>query len=730
MIPFAPLRRAVATLLLLALPRPSVADPRWWWSDVRLTNTASDSITPHLRSPGYATGGAGGQAVFLTYAEVDPAEGDLDIWLTASFDAGCTFCPPTRLTDTDVDETRPRVAVLALPEGFWSIAVIFERPSTGEVIIAWDSTRLSYQQPHDAMCLALTALGPQIAAADQYFRHGGRDANCSWPDIAAAGTMDFGHFHATWAETTLLGSVIQYAHDLTARGGIGWRLDPIKTVGMPSPAVEPLLERPRITADLLTDPDPDSGNSTRDRSAPSIVYVRHRNAGPAMIAEIVGLRSVDSGVTFSPDGSRADAPAAPLSEPMSGGLDADVRPALDAAFSSFSTEEPAWISAAWSAERPGDMPLLACDERRLQAPASPLPDWRPGSDEVLGLPHPDGGAPSLAVQHQFGAQPAPQWIAWHDARSGIREIVSRAGILDEIATPPFDASLYPIAPARPLDTAVSADVQLSHCAVDEATLLCPTTRMVGMASDPSIDANEMGVFMAWSDTRDGNAEIYFKRVDTFVSANAPLLSTGCDPSGTAHVDVTFTLNPSCPTPFAGERMLRYLIYWRDDASGGYANAASPLIVMAADEPGPTATRRITGLSTGTSWRVIVVPEDEARNVFPLDFDPSAAPSFVPFNEQAIVTADPCVVVPPCLWRSDVTSLSPHVPARADVYLVPPSAEDIHLEGASYECPFASGDLEPDATALDNGVPLSLYQVNRPFGSLRLAKSARSILFTW
>ena len=71
-----------------------------------------------------------------------------------------------------------------------------------------------------------------------------------------------------------------------------------------------------------------------------------------------------------------------------------------------------------------------------------------------------------------------------------------------------------------------------------------------------------------------------------------------------------------------------------------------------------------------------------------------------------------------------------MPARSATYLVPPSAEDIHVQGGAYDCPIASGDLEPDAAALDNRVPLSLYQVNRAFGTLRLQKSARTIRFSW
>ena len=65
---------------------------------------------------------------------MDAAQGDLEVWMIASFDGGCTFCDATRLTDNDVDDTNPRVAVLGLPSGTWSFGVAFE--SAGQVLIA------------------------------------------------------------------------------------------------------------------------------------------------------------------------------------------------------------------------------------------------------------------------------------------------------------------------------------------------------------------------------------------------------------------------------------------------------------------------------------------------------------------------------------------------------------------------------------------------------------------
>lgn len=81
----------------------------------------------------------------------------------------------------------------------------------------------------------------------------------------------------------------------------------------------------------------------------------------------------------------------------------------------------------------------------------------------------------------------------------------------------------------------------------------------------------------------------------------------------------------------------------------------------------------------------------------------------------------------CLHRSDVTRLHPHAPTR-DVVYAPRGPEDVALRAAQYACPFADGDLEPDATVLVDGTPLVLYQVDRDLDTLRLEKAGSTIRF--
>jgi hypothetical protein len=92
------------------------------------------------------------------------------------------------------------------------------------------------------------------------------------------------------------------------------------------------------------------------------------------------------------------------------------------------------------------------------------------------------------------------------------------------------------------------------------------------------------------------------------------------------------------------------------------------------------------------------------------------------------TLDGCAECrPTCLHRGDVTGLRPHDPPRAEAYQAR-DPRDVALPGDPLACPFVDGDLEPDAGALSNGVALSLYQVNRPVGSLRLEKAGSTIRF--
>ena len=226
--------RIVALLLLLA--SSAHADPRWWWDDMRLTATPADSVMPHVTIPGYAFGGGtvGGRAAFVAWSERDPVDGDLEIWMRATFDGGCTWCDAIRITDNSVDDTHPRIAVVGLPTGFFSFAIAYE--SAGEVVLAWDSTTSRHTVPDDELCSEIQPVGPAIIANDQYL-HFGTGRAAEHPRLCQASTPAFGHFHLAWKQSAGLGSgsEIRYAHDLTGEGGAGWLMDAPLLLPPPDP---------------------------------------------------------------------------------------------------------------------------------------------------------------------------------------------------------------------------------------------------------------------------------------------------------------------------------------------------------------------------------------------------------------------------------------------------------------------------------------------------------------
>lgn len=104
----------------------------------------------------------------------------------------------------------------------------------------------------------------------------------------------------------------------------------------------------------------------------------------------------------------------------------------------------------------------------------------------------------------------------------------------------------------------------------------------------------------------------------------------------------------------------------------------------------------------------------------------AVQSYYDVDDVSVVDAS---VQPPapCLWRSDLATLRPFDPPHASVFMAE-TPEGLSLRGPSWQCPLNDGDLETDPLALDNGVPLSFYQVNVPAGALRLEKAGTTIRF--
>lgn len=713
----------LVSLVVLVAATTARADPRWWWNDVRVTNNPGDSYVPHVAPIRYQPGGLA-NAVFVAWQDESDGGGDTEIWFTATFDGGCSFCPPMRITDNDAPDRRPRIAVMVLPEGLFSIAVAFENDE--QVAIAWDSTHADARVPAGQLCAELAKIATAIIAGDQYVRFGSLPRLTDHPDIVAVTIPSDGHFHAVYRQDTAVGSRVFAIRDLSARGGPGWTASPPKMLSGPGRGASIDNVDPAIAGDSLTSPDPVTGMPTAGRTAVDVVFVEH---GLGVERSLAYARSVDSGTTFSPTGMTTDAPGGSLSDPLLGRSPSN--PEIDATYRGFSSTMPAWIATAWDDYNSSSTwaSEIWTDGRHFDLPANPSPDWCPDVSLGGSTGFDDESVTAIAIEYPFPGLGARAWVGWTDSATGQREIHARGGLLDPTAPTFLDHSRFPIPAMRSLDPVVSRAFQLTACAFDEATFDCLPSRTWGDANVASFGANETGTYAVWSDTRDGNYEIYFKRTDGWISLGAPRLATGCSPDGSAWIDATFDQPPSCATRGAIEKMLRYRVYWSTQAGGPYDMVRGP-VEIAHDDAAGTVTRRITGLVPATTYHVIVVPEDEARNVLPAAFDPAIRQPGVLANEESIATPDPCVAPRICLWRSDIGSLLPHVPARLAVYLVPPSGDDISLQGPAYQCPIATGDLEQDAGALGNGVALSCYQVNLAVGMLRLAKAGTTIRFAF
>ena len=295
---------ALAALLAGALALPNAqADPRWWWSDQRLTSSPGDSITPHVAGAsleGAIIQGGGG---FITYAEVDLAEGDLEIWALASFDGGCSFCPPIRLTDNAVDDTNPRIAALVdSVSNTFSVAVAWE--SESRVLLGWDVDRIGAFESPSVQCEAFAEMGPGLRAGGQLHVFGAPGSLAASPDVAAFNSLGDQQFHLVWHDTRDGEDDIFHARDLSGRGGAGWLAQPARNLTTGSPP-GPGATHPRVGLAAFTDADP----GMRTGLTVDLVFLDESDGS------VHALRSTDSGTTFSPAGARADAPAGRVSEP-------------------------------------------------------------------------------------------------------------------------------------------------------------------------------------------------------------------------------------------------------------------------------------------------------------------------------------------------------------------------------------------------------------------------------
>jgi len=116
-----------------------------------------------------------------------------------------------------------------------------------------------------------------------------------------------------------------------------------------------------------------------------------------------------------------------------------------------------------------------------------------------------------------------------------------------------------------------------------------------------------------------------------------------------------------------------------------------------------------------------------------DYDQSGEPDWAVVNGTGTISVALNCVALTCLdsnWllRDDsVRSLAPHDPPKSEIFVFEGGLlmEDGHVDG------FVSGELDPDATVLDDASrPLVFYQVTEAGAVLQLVKSNRSIRVSW
>jgi hypothetical protein len=679
----ASLLAAVAVVLLR--PPDASADPRWFWNDARVAETGSVSVLDLDVVPGDPP------AVFIAWVEPPTLiEGRLQ--LIASFDGGCSFCPPTHVESLFGATDDLSLAVAELPaRGSYSIQVLHAAGS-GELQVLHDASSVPLSGTVAEKCAALLEVNANRRATVLSGTRADR------PDLAAGTDASGGSvFHAVWRQTDGLGSQeVFHARDL-AGDGTSWEV-----LGSLFPSIGGgEVGEVRVTIDALADaPGPHAVN---------VAWTR------PLAGEVLYLRSTDAGTTFSATG------APPASQPQAvnvaipghgtGALALDTGAPPDPA-------SPTWLGAFWYQER--ELPVFLDFAGKFQPDPTAPRSWSPQRSVTGGGFARDEGLAAAVFPGGFGGSPAPVFLAWTDM-PGLAgsEIFVRGGRLDGDLDPGVDLDTFPFAPVRPLDTSVSTNGQLSACAHDEATGACTPTRTRGRAHRPAADDDGTDVHVAWIDDRTGAPQPWYTRSDQEVAPPAPSLAVSCPTPATRRVTVTFPQVATCrSSPLAAEKLLRYLVYYGQVAGGPYENTdlggtdpGVPDTIVVVDDgtlPDPV-TVDIDGLLAGVIYRVVVVPEDDARNVFPPDFDPTVGRGASPPNERAVTTPVDCSAPVRCLYRATAPTLD-----STGLFVSPRGANDVAFASpgdVAHACPFASGDADPERVLDPGAPPLVFYQVD-------------------
>jgi hypothetical protein len=625
-------RLAAALAAVLLLAPAARAEPRWWWDDVAIgpIAEASDVDVAVVARPG--------EPSVVLVAWVEPPlffEGALR--LTASFDGGCSFCPPVHLESLFGPDDDIALAAAAFDGVTPTIAITVAHAVAGRVQVLHDATAL----PLDGAdgCAALLQLNLVIGRTQL------SDGDGDSPDVEGVANPASGRteFHAVWHQIAPTDEEwILHARDL-AGDGSAWE------AGRPLPTSAGLFVRqagPRVSLDLFS--------GATDAAVNVAWSVPEFN-------QVLYARSVDSGTTFSATGESPEGPPATVAQ---AGLGLAGPVAIDSGASADGTEPP-WHGVAMFQDR-GPAALVVADAQHQEGPALPGPAW--DVDPVLsdaGSFRDDGLATSVLPGGPAG-EPQPWWSFWTaPVFGGGREIVARGAVLDSDAAVPVDVDSPAFPPVRPDDPTVSATGTLTNCRTEPGLGECVSERISGSARAPATADDGTDVYLAWLDDRDGQPTVWFKRTDRSVAPPSPSLTTSCPAPDERRITVGFDQLPRCSSPSpVPETMGHYLVYYGTTAGGPYENTdldasdpAVPDTIVLMDDGTLTdpVTVDIDGLAAGTQYFVIVVPEDRAANTYPADFDPLAARGASPENEASITTPVTCGPCPALEWTEGLVA---------------------------------------------------------------------------
>jgi len=609
--------RLAVTVALLALAVGADADPRFWKHDRALTASSEDKSHPDIAFARVESAVGGPVYVAVVWEQ----EGDL--WMRFSPDFGCSWCDArVWVAEPGVIESRPRTAIAIKDFGVVSIQVVYE--AEGDVFAAHDAT-VSIADPVQA-CTTFQAASPATSLLSRARPTGTLDRA---PQIVKS-TDGFSvlHHHAVWERTDPVAatSTIEYSRDLIGDGS-GWTtsIDLSAQIGASG-------RLPDVAADMVAD--------SASQTAVSIFF-----------------HDPDQGGVFMVRNNQSGEPGAWSPTPIAVGQ--TVPSALSVDSSAFKFEGTVWNGAAWLEDGAA---TAYVDAAYWTGPpgVDRNPDFEAPGDLDLGATDPNGDI-SLSISAGFGGGPLTMLTLWTEG-TGPREILIRPGVLDPTTSPPRDLDRVPEYPRRemPPDPVISAVSQLSLCRWHEATGDC-----VGEARTPASIAGATQVATddvlgpaggtpihgaVFVDDRDGTPQIYIKFTDLQVGfALIQNAVPSCQALRTAQVQTT--LDPPCQacggSPFPPDDLERFLLYFGTTGRGGPYPERIELDADLVTDPHIELT---TDLAPGTDYTVLVVPEDEARNLQPVNFDPASPandPGFGTWAAFSTPSCEPAVILPGC-----------------------------------------------------------------------------------